>query len=212
MPSPSKSKKKPQDRQPKTSRYGASWRTPLFDLELPSGEVAQVRRPGVQGLMKRGVLHSLDSLTAIVQTETIPKAEGKPLPKEKSAEAIANDPEKFQKMMDTVDKIVCFVVTNPKVVTNLEPVLDEEGQPVLKDGEPVTRELTDDEKIDRKDVWDQEHPELPLVYVDWIDAVDKMFIMNFAVGGSADLAQFRKDTEALVGGVQPSEATEDAAE
>ena len=204
MPSP---KKKPSDRKPKQTRYGSSWKTPLSDLDLPSGEVCQVKRPGVQGLIKSGVLHSLDSLTAIVQTETIAKAEGKPLPKEQSAEAIANDPEKFAKMMETVDKIVCHVVTQPKVVSNLVPELDEDGKPKLdKDSEPILRELDDEEKAAAIHEWETAHPELPMVYVDWIDSVDKMFIMNFAVGGSADLQQFREATKTSLGGVPAGEA------
>lgn len=205
MPS-SKQSKKPTDRKPKQTRYGSSWKTPLTDLELPSGEMCQVKRPGVQGLIKAGVLHSLDSLTTIVQTETIPTAEGKPVPKESQVEAVMADPEKFDRMMETVDKIVCHVVTQPKVVSNLTPELDDNKQPVLKDGEPVMRELTDEEKGNAVSEYEAEHPDRGLVFVDWIDTMDKMFIMNFAVGGSADLAQFRAETEAFVGGVSARQA------
>lgn len=207
---PSSKKNKPQDRKPSTTRHGSSWKKPLTDLDLPSGETCQVRRPGVQGLIKAGVLHSLDSLTAIVQGETIPKAEGKP---QTDVEAIAKDPAKFEAMMSAVDKIVCHVVTQPKVVTNLTPVLDENDKPILnKDGEPETRELTDDEKDAAVAEWESDHPNLALVYVDWIDAVDKMYIMNFAVGGSADLAQFRSQTATLVGSVPAGEAAEEPTE
>lgn len=212
MPS-SKKNKKPQDHKAKTSNYGSSWRTPLHDLELPSGEICQVKRPGVQGLIKRGVLHSLDSLTSIVNTETIPKAEGLPATaKDADIEAVVNDPEKFGKMMETVDKIVSFVVTNPKVVSNFVEAVDEDGAPILEDGKPVMRELEDEEKLETKDEWDSEHPNLPLVYVDWIDAMDKMYIMNFAVGGSGDLTDFRAQTATPVGSVQPVEAAPDPAE
>ena len=170
----------------------------LTDLELPSGELCQVKRPGVQGLIKAGVLHSLDSLTAIVQQETIPKAEGKPI---KAVESIVNDPVKFTQMMTMVDKIVCHVVTQPTVLPSVHPVLDENGeQKTDANGEKVFEDIPDDER----------DPEA--VYVDYIDSIDKMFIMNFAVGGSSDLASFRAQTEALVGGVQPRETTEDSTE
>jgi hypothetical protein len=204
---PSSTKKKPQDRKPATSNYGSSWKTPLHDLELPSGEICQVKRPGVQGLIKAGVLHSLDTLTSIVQTETIPRAEGKPVPKEKDIESIVNDPEKFSTMMETVDKIVLHVVTQPKLVTNLvnvwevEPVLADNGIvitagiPKLDDNDkPVLRELEDDER------------DPDVVYVDYVDAMDKMYIMNFAVGGSANLTDFREKTSASVGSVPAREA------
>ena len=203
MPS---SKNKPQDHKPKTPKYGKRWTTNLQDLELPSGELCQVRRPGVQGLIKAGVLHSLDSLTSIVQTETIPKSEGKPIPKDQSIEAVVKDPEKFGKMMEQTDKIVCFVVTQPKVHSNLRPVrqlVDDENdlwEDVVKDGEKVMEEIPLEER----------DPEL--VYVDYIDAMDKMYIMNFAVGGSADLQQFREATEASLGGVSAGEAAASAPE
>jgi hypothetical protein len=205
MPS-STSKKKPTDRKPKTTNYGSSWRTPLHDLELPSGEVCQAKRPGVQGLVKAGVLHSLDSLTSIVQSETIPKAEGKPLAKDKSVQAIMEDPDKFNKMMEQTDKIVMFVVVQPKIHPNTRPVMQDiidDGvklgeEAVMKDGEPVLEEIPLEER----------DPEL--VYIDYIDPMDKMYIMNFAVGGSVDLQSFRAQAQASMGGVPTLESPEDA--
>ncbi|WNM69102.1 hypothetical protein SEA_ERUDITE_26 [Microbacterium phage Erudite] len=207
MPSTTQGKKpkKPADHQAPQANFGSSWKKPLTDLDLPSGERCQVKRPGVQGLIKAGVLHSLDSLTAIVQTETIPKAEGKPVT---DVEKIANDPVKFGQMMDMVDKIVVHVVTQPKVLPAVQevweetPVYSEDGKRLLQAGVQkksasgdLEWELIPDEDRD---------PEA--VYVDYIDSVDKMFIMNFAVGGSGDLAEFRAQTEALVGGVPAGEA------
>lgn len=198
-PQGKKPKKQPTDRKAPQSNFGSSWKKPLTDLTLPSGEMCQVKRPGVQGLIKAGVLHSLDSLTAIVQQETIPKAEGKP--PVKAAQSLLNDPEKFDQMMVMVDKIVCHVVTQPQVLPSLRPVLDEDGeQKTDANGEKVFEEIPDDER----------DPES--VYVDYIDSIDKMFIMNFAVGGSSDLVEFREATEASLGSLQPREATEDSTE
>jgi hypothetical protein len=193
------SKKKPQDRKPKTKQYGGSWKSNLTDLELPSGELCQVRRPGIPGLIKAGILHSMDSLTAIVETETIPKAAGKP---PIDIKGILKDEKKFEDMMLMVDKIVCHVVTQPKVLPIVVPVLEADGSPKKNPdtGEAVTETLAEDD--DRRD------PEA--IYVDYIDYMDKMFIMNFAVGGSRDLQQFRKATEALVGGAHAGEGAEDA--
>lgn len=194
---PSSTKKKPADRKPPQKGFGSSWKKPLIDLDLPSGERCQVKRPGVQGLIKAGVLHSLDTLTSIVQNETIPKAEGKP---STNVEAIVNDPAKFNKMMETVDKIVCHVVTQPKVLSNLRPVLDENKQPKTDiDGDPLFEDIPEEDR------------DPDAVYVDYIDSIDKMFIMNFAVGGSADLAEFRAQTEASLGGVSPGPQHEDEA-
>lgn len=196
-PQGKKPKKQPTDRKAAQSNFGSSWKKPLTDLDLPSGERCQVKRPGVQGLIKAGVLHSLDSLTAIVQQETIPKAEGKPL---RAAKSLVNDPEKFDQMMNTVDKIVCHVVTQPTVLPSVRPVLVDGEQKTDANGEKVFEDIPDDER-------DHE-----AVYVDYIDSIDKMFIMNFAVGGSADLAEFRAATEASMGSLQPREAAEDSTE
>lgn len=194
-----KPKKQPTDRQAPQANFGSSWKKPLTDLTLPSGEMCQVKRPGVQGLIKAGVLHSLDSLTAIVQQETIPKAEGKP--PVKAAESLINDPEKFDQMMSMVDKIVCHVVTQPTVLPSVRPVLDENNeQKIDAKGDKVFEDIPEDER----------DPEA--VYVDYIDSIDKMFIMNFAVGGSADLAEFRAATEASLGSLQSREAAEDSTE
>lgn len=42
-----------------------------------------------------------------------------------------------------------------------------------------------------------------VVYTDTVDLQDKMFIMNWTVGGAQELAGFREKFEELVGGVQP---------
>lgn len=183
MPTP----KKPQDHKKKQPNYGAGWKSRFHDLTLPSGEVCQVVRPGVQGLIKAGVLQSLDALTAIVQTETIPKAEGKPVV---DIKAITGDSDKFNSMMEAVDKIVIHVVQQPKVydLTITQHDIDKDDLPFT--AEDLGREFTDEDPRD---------PDR--IYIDYIDSMDKMFIMNFAVGGSADLAQFRQATTNVVGSV-----------
>lgn len=158
MPS---SKKSPQDH-----KFAANkWKNKNTELECPSGQWCLVRRPGIQGLIKNGVLHSIDQLTALVQTETIPKAEGRP---QVSAEALMADPKKIESALEMMDKIVMFTVIEPK----LHPV-------------PANDEDRDDD----------------LVYIDDVELDDKSFIMNFAVGGSADLQRFREESALSLGSV-----------
>ena len=195
MPAVPAGAKKPSDRKKKSTRHGSSWRSPFTDLTLPSGETCQVKRPGIQGLVKAGVLHSLDSLTSIVQTETIPKAEGKP---KVNVKAILEDADKFGSMMSMVDKIVVHVVTDPILAPAVRPLVID-GEPVLDEyDKPKFEDIPDDEREDG------------VIYVDYVDMMDKMYIMNFAVGGSADLAEFRKATSNAVGDVPDLEADEDA--
>lgn len=190
--------KKPADRKPATTRHGSTWKRPLSDLDLPSGDTCQVRRVGVEKLMKEGLLHSMDTLTSVVSSETIPKAEGKaPL----DIKAMTDDPEKFDAMMEMVDKIVCLVVTEPKVLNHRVPMVDGKGEPVKDDNDKiVTREIPDEERDE------------DAVYADYIDLQDRIFIMNFAVGGSSDLQQFREATATPLGSIPDGEATQDKAE
>lgn len=180
MPSSNKNKK------PKTGRkYGQGWKSQLTDLDLPSGELCQVKRPGVQGLINAGVLESLDTLTSIVNQETLPKAQNK---KQADVSELLKDPDKYNKMMETVDKIVIHCVVQPKIhpgVVSEREILD----PTLPFSEDdLGRDMTDEEVAD-----------LGQVSIKWIDEFDKMFIMNFVVGGSRDLESFRSATQNALG-------------
>lgn len=169
--------KKPQDRKVK----GESWRKNKFhDLELPSGETCQVRRPGVQGLIRAGVLNSLDQLTSIVATETIPAAEGRP--KIDPKEVVKNiDPAKLNEMMQIIDDIAIYCVRDPEILPA--------PQPDPRDGaERVEGVIYESDREDE------------LLYVDEIPEQDKMYIMQFAMGASADLERFRAESAAALGG------------
>lgn len=197
---PSTTRKKPSDRQQKQSRYGSSWKSPLQELELPSGERCQVRKPGIQGLIRAGVLHSVDTLTAIVQNETIPNAQGRPVT---DIAAVVKDADQFDKMMALVDKIVVYTVTQPQVLNSVRPIKDEQGLDKKDENdETIVEQIPDDERLEGDDV----------VYTDWIDDMDKMYIMEFAVGGTADLQQFRSQAATSLGSLHPREAAAPATE
>lgn len=159
MPGPSK--------KPKQYSLG---RTDASDLLLPSGNTCLVKRPGVQGLIKAGLLDSLDSLTAIVQVDHIDANDPK-----KMAAAVGKmsaDPTRIAEALVVVDKAVCFAVVAPKVF--MPP----------PDGE-TRMEGT--------------------IYADDVDEEDKMFIFQFLVGGTGDVETFRKESQAMLGGVPASQ-------
>lgn len=150
-------------------RYAAtSWGTSGEDLRMPSGQLAHVRKPGVQGLINAGVLHSLDSLSGIVDG-IVKKAEGKKVSADDvDTKALLEDPAKLESMIHVIDRVVCHVVLKPTV------------------------HMTPNDRTRRKD---------NLIYADMIDFEDKMFIFNFAVGGSRDIARFREESSLPVGGM-----------
>ncbi len=189
-----KAAKKPQDRKPSSKAKAGFGKKVTHMLDLPSGYTVEVKRPGVQGLMKAGILESLDSLTSIVQGETIPKAEGKP---KTDIQKVMENPEQLKSMLGMLDKIVLFVTVSPKLspkpIVHADPT--DENSPIIDD---PTHEQLDAVRDD------------DLAYVDLVDDDDKTFIMNFALGGSKDLSTFREATEEAVAGSLDGEAAEGA--
>lgn len=154
-----------------------------LDLEVPSGQICLVRRPGVEGLLKAGVLNKLDTLTQIVDEEHLQRVHGKGKPGIASAQAagqkLLEDPRKIEEILHTVDKVVCHTVLRPKVKMAPNDVTNR------KDGQ---------------------------IYTDMIDMEDKMFIFQFVTGGTRDLEQFREDFDESVGGLDDVEDVEDSPE
>lgn len=185
---PKKASKKSTTKERSTTR---SWkRSKGEDLELPSGNVALVKRPGPAALMAQGLLP--DELTPIVQ-EAIRK--GKGLPPEKQAEMI-NDPQKVAAMLEGIDKMCALVVLEPAVTFHKKEILDDEGNPSGK-WEIIPEDERDEEEF---------------IYTDEVDFEDKMFIFNFAVGGTRDLTRFREELTAGLGDLQSGEAGGDKPE
>lgn len=170
MPSP----KSPQDHKKTTSKYGKGLKDKLSDLELPSGVIVQVKKPGIQRLLSLGLLDNLDSLTGIVITDTIATAEGTP---KINPQDFIKDPKKLNDMMDIVDKLVMYVVVQPPL---FKPVKVVDGAEVL---------LEDDER-------DEE-----TFYIDDIDFEDKAFIMDAVIDTGKSLGDFRPGSSSDVGGV-----------
>lgn len=161
MPGPEKSRKSKQ-----AKRYGLGAGGKPIELELPSGEVCLVTRPGVRGLIKAGLLDSLDTLTGLVQAELIDSQD--PKKQAQAAKQLMAKPEELDNALSLVDRVVCFVVQEPKV--HPSPQDDEAREPGV-------------------------------LYVDWVDEEDKMFIFNFVVGGTRDISQFRQELQGRVGSV-----------
>lgn len=177
----SKNKKRDADAAPKDvsaptpadDKYAATqWGSSVegqIELTVPSGQLCLVRRPGVEGLLKAGVLHNIDSLTALVNEKHVTRVKGKK-GKDKGAEidimSLMKDQKGLENVLHTVDRVVCHTVIKPHV------------------------EMTPNDVTRRKD---------GVVYTDMIDLMDKMFIFQFVVGGTRDLESFRGEFGTAVG-------------
>lgn len=84
------------------------------DFTVPSGQTCLVRRPGVERLLREGVLFESDTLTTLVHENLELVEKGKP-PVEVSMEELMSDPDKFEELMSTTDRIVAACVLKPSI-------------------------------------------------------------------------------------------------
>lgn len=177
-----------QSRKSKSKSYGVGVAGKPLDLLLPSGNICLVRRPGVRGLIKAGLLDSLDSLTSLVQADLIDSKD--PKKQAQAAQQLMADPDRLEEGLAMIDKAVCFSVVEPKLLRPIQ--VDLRGNPVLDaEGKEIPLEADDRDPN--------------ALYVDDVDEEDKTFIFNFIVGGTRDIEQFRQATQGRMGGLSAGE-------
>jgi hypothetical protein len=176
-----------------------AWRTELFiDLLVPSGQLCQVRRVGPVGLIKAGLFEHLDFLGAAVgdhiaaaEEQTLPPSQRTPrsqnVAPEEALRIFQEHPEQITNSLDLIGRVMELVVVQPKVVRPV--VRDDHGQPRLNaQGEEIP--LADEAR------------EPDVVYTDYIDMMDQMFIFQFVVGGTRDLETFRQEYGDVLAGLE----------
>lgn len=154
------------DQQPdKPVSTAAQWKKSAegYELEVPSGNVALVRRPGMLAFLQAGILPN--SLTKIVKEKMGSKGDDVEIDREALGELT------FEEMIEAYDAVTLYCVVQPE----LHPVPEGERDPSL-------------------------------LYVDEVDMDDKMFIFQWAVGGTRDLESFRQQKDELAQRFSTSEA------
>jgi hypothetical protein len=154
------------------------------DITVPSGQRALVRRPGVHGLVAAGILDHVDSLTALVGEKHIKRVEGKP---QVDVKALSQDGKRLAESLDVIDKIVCHVV--------LKPIITPTPNCKVCNKNLEWHAWADAKEVDHSP--DIEF-EKGLIYASQVDLEDKMFLLNFAVGGTRSLESFRGESDELV--------------
>lgn len=162
----------------KASRYTLGSKEVLIDLEVPSGAYCQVRRPGPLSLMQAGLFDNIDVLGSLIQTDHIDRVNGKP-----GAALDKSQMEQIQELIRDKAKIAKAQELIDAVICHV--VVQPEISPNPPEGEERDKNKT---------------------YVDSVDFNDKVFIFQFVVGGSADLASFRQEFGAVVGSVADLQA------
>lgn len=83
------------------------------DLLLPSGNVAKVRRPGMQAFVTAGIIPN--SLLGIMMKELERGGAQQPFNPDEIVGDIQNNPEKLNDLMELVDSVLVHCVLEPKV-------------------------------------------------------------------------------------------------
>lgn len=158
------------------------------DIRLPSGNVARVRRVGPEAFLTQDLMP--DTITPIVEKAIESKKGLKP----RQQAELVEDPEKLGALMEMLDRTLCYAVVQPTVL--MPPVCAECGE--------LNSTTTPQHKDESRDDYHTFEP-LPrqagVLYADRVDLEDKMFIMNFVVGGTRDLQQFRREFGAGMAGM-----------
>lgn len=175
------------------------------EVTLPSGNVALVKRPGMEKLFAAGVLP--DELTKIA-IENIDQAQAGGIPRDHlpagGAKAPDIDPEMLKKFLEgehavedifsSFDKITEMCVLQPPVKWHMRKKTDATGHWVRDDKQrPQYEEIPHNERDE------------DVLYTDDVDIEDKTFIFNFVVGGTRDLETFRTEYGDALADVQPSQ-------
>lgn len=164
-------------------------------LTAPSGNKCLARRPdSLQVFMEQGIVPN--SLLPIVEKAL----SGKTLDPKALAEEAMADPAKIADMIALTDAIVVNCVIEPQVapVPLYTAKHSEEGKCLKK-------------QIGTKIPFGSEHRDIDVLYVDEIVSEDKMYIFQFAVGGTRDLEKFRSESAATLESVAAGAGVEGTA-
>lgn len=179
-------------------KYTLGRKSSLHDVELPSGATCQARRPGVQGLIAAGVLDNFDSLTSLIQTEHIDKKSSRPPAAGAKVEnaievgkALLADKAKMDAGFQLIDRLVAYVVTQPLVWIDYQ-LTGESDEDFAKREHEAER----DEAL----------------AISEVDLEDRLYLMNWAVGGTSDLAAFRERLAGGMAGLAAVQSVQDPAE
>lgn len=152
------------------------------DITVPSGQLCLARRPGVQGLVAAGVLDHVDSLTTLVGEKHIKRAKGGQV-EDIDVKELAKDPKRLIDVMQVVDTIVCHVV--------LKPAISPSPKCKICNNVIEWHSWAPNDEVDHQPDIDEKPG---AIYAYQVDLEDKMFLVNYAAGGTRSLERFRRES------------------
>lgn len=164
-----------------------------FDLPLPSGNVARVRRITPTAFLNGGTIP--DSLTDIIRRAIHTKKGLNP----KDLDKIAEDPSQLASALEMLDKTLCRVIVQPEV--QMPPACDV-AVPDGYCGEYANTPVHETPSRSGHHTYHEGTRDGNILYADQVDLEDKMFVFQWAVGGTADYEQFRQEQQASLESLQ----------
>lgn len=169
----------------------------VMDLPLPSFKydeegnattvhnVCKVRVLDPVAMLTSGILDEFDGLTQLAAVK-MQQVEGRTMPSPEAIRDLAKMTDQLERGLDMVDRLVETVVVEPAVVwpvhrySATHPDASLRGKP-RKNDDGSWMKLGPDERED------------DVLYTDDVDLEDRMFILQWAVGGIKDPEQFRRE-------------------
>jgi len=164
------------DHQQPTSASG--WKKSAQTLTLPSGNVMRVKNPGIMELANKGLIPN--ALMNVI-LEAIRKGQ-QPKP-----EDILTDKIEISDMFEMMDSAILDMAVDPPVWAL--PVWTQQDFEEGKCPQDEVGNVANSKKLD------------DALYINDISEEDKMFIWNWATGGTTDLTQFRKESASLLASI-----------
>lgn len=170
------------------------------ELHLPSGSTCVVlQQPGLESLVKNGVIDRMDILTSFVDRELVQPAKRRG----KKEEPASMSNEDLLKLMQFADRVTVAMCVDPPVQLAPTPKCKVCGW----EGANVSTHTPEDEHtLDLV-------PRNPrFFYTDGIDLQDKMEILRYAIGGPQNVEPFPERSSTSVEAVDPVEELQVQAE
>jgi hypothetical protein len=181
----------------KASEWKGARPTGNQEVELPSGNTALVQQLQPEAFLSSGVIP--DALSGMI-TQAIQSKKGLP---PQAMNDISKDPKKLMAALEMMDRVLCYVVIEPHV--EMPPKCK-----IAMNGEPCESYLDVPQHTDPKHpnhhsfVEGDRTPDV--LYADAVDTNDKMFIFNYAVGGTKNIESFREQLSGNVGAISERKA------
>lgn len=182
---------------------GRSAGTPI---DLPSENTALVKRVKPEMFMQSGMIP--DPLSGII-SKAINEKKG--LPPSKMDE-IGEDPKMLAATMLMMDRVLVFCVVQPKVLMPPPCGVEVNGEKCNKYFTGEGGDVHTNAANPHYHAYKEGERDDDVLYTDEVDIQDKIFIFNWALGGTSDLKSFRTELQGTVDAVSEQQGLRVSAE